>query len=226
MPFQEEENSKSSRLPSHKFLSLNFWGIVLVLLGLAILIGIYFPLLKEETKYFFSSKGRNAVVLGNESSAQNASAGKDIQIIRPVDENFGLVIPKISANAKVIAGVDPNDPKIYEKALTQGVAQAKGTENPGGDGNIFIFAHSGLDLPEALRYNAVFYLLDKLETGDEIDLFYQGHEFQYRVTQKKVVNAEEVGYLNGQAGKKTVTLMACWPPGTTWQRMLVIGEQI
>ena len=54
--------------------------------------------------------------------------------------------------------------------MSEGVAQAKGTAVPGEEGNVFIFSHSGSDFYQADRFNAVFYLLDKLGKGDQIDL--------------------------------------------------------
>ena len=48
----------------------------------------------------------------------------------PVDEDFGIVIPKINANARVIADVDWQDAQVYQEALTRGIAQAVGQPYP------------------------------------------------------------------------------------------------
>lgn len=152
-----------------------------------------------------------------------ATAGQKQEII-PVDENFGIVIPKINANAKVIANVDPYNSTKYQQALTKGVAHALGTSFPGQPGNVFIFAHSSVDFFNAIRFNSVFYLLDKLEKGDEILLYYNKEQFKYQVTDKKIVAASKVNYLTESGDTKTVTLMTCWPPGTTMKRLIVIGE--
>ncbi len=144
--------------------------------------------------------------------------------LEPVDTDFGIVIPKIAANAQVVPNIDPYDSGAYQLALTQGVAQAKGTVFPGQTGNLFIFSHSSVNFYEAVRFNSIFYLLDKLEKGDEIDLYYQKEKFKYVVTEKKLVDPSEVKYLSGASTKKTVTLMTCWPPGTTFKRLIVVGE--
>ncbi len=144
--------------------------------------------------------------------------------MEPVDTDFGILIPKISANAKVISDVDPYNSQAYQLALTKGVAQAKGTVFPGELGNLFIFSHSSVNFYEAVRFNSIFYLLDKLEKGDEIDLYYKKEKFKYLVTEKKLVDPSEVKYLSGAGTKKTVTLMTCWPPGTTFKRLIVIGQ--
>lgn len=142
----------------------------------------------------------------------------------PVDEDFGIVIPKIGANSKVIADVDPYNYKVYQAALTRGVAHAKGTSYPGQEGNIFIFSHSSVNFYEAVRYNSIFYLLSKMEKGDEIYLFYQGEKFKYRVLEKTIAEPGNLSYLTKKTSQKMVTLMTCWPPGTTFKRLLVIGE--
>lgn len=63
-----------------------------------------------------------------------------------------------------------------------------------------------------------------MEKGDEILLYYNKEKFKYQVTDKKIVDASEVKYLTGTGDKKTITLMTCWPPGTTLKRLIVIGE--
>jgi len=141
--------------------------------------------------------------------------------IVPVDTNFGIVIPKIGANAKVIANVDWKNQGVYTEALSRGVAHAKGSALPGKVGNVFIFAHSAGNFYEANRYNAIFYLLDKLVKGDEIDIYYNGGKFTYFVTNKATVDGSQVQYLSGNDQTQTLTLMTCWPPGTTFKRLII-----
>lgn len=141
-----------------------------------------------------------------------------------IDKKFGIVIPRLGANARIIANVDPYNSKEYQYALTKGVAHARGTSVPGAMGNIFLFAHSSENFYEALRYNSVFYLLPKLVAGDEIFLYYNGVKFIYVVTDKKFVNPKDVSYLESKGDTKTLILMTCWPPGTNSERLLVSAE--
>lgn len=181
-------------------------GITFVFLSMGFLFLSLFPAIKMETKYLLNKPMKTAK-------------------ITPRDTNFGLVIPKISANAKVVPNVDPFNAKEYQSALTRGVAHARGSGFPGEVGNVFIFSHSGSDFFQAREFNAVFYLLDKLSTGDDIYLYYHGERFRYQVTGKKVVSPTEVKYLSsGSQGPKTVTLMTCWPLGTSVSRLIVIAE--
>ncbi len=209
---------------------LKHWEItaagILILAGVTILSGTYGPLIKDEIKYQFSNKGRNTVVVGKNQEAEKVAVEKaGLEVIQPVDESFGIVIPKISANAKVFAEVDPNDSAVYQRVLTKGVAQAKGSAYPGEKGNVFIFAHSGADISEALHYNAVFYLLGNLNPNDDIFLFRAGQRFHYVVKESKIVSPKDVQYLEKGDGSETVTLMTCWPAGTTFKRRIIIAER-
>ncbi|MBI3980769.1 sortase [Candidatus Microgenomates bacterium] len=142
----------------------------------------------------------------------------------PKDTQFGIVIPKIKANSKVIINVDPGDKGEYMAALRKGVAHAKGTDFPGGKENIYLFAHSTDFDFNVFAFNAIFYLLHNLEKGDEVTLYYLGRRYNYYVFDKKIVNGEDVEYLTKKYGESVLTLQTCWPPGTTLQRLLVFAK--
>ncbi len=144
--------------------------------------------------------------------------------ISPLDPNFDIVIPKIGANAKVLANVNPGKESEYLEALKRGVAHADGTAYPGQTGNSFLFAHSVGNFWEVSRWNAVFYLLRELNPGDEVDVFYNGVRYLYRVYDKKVVDPADTQYLNIQTNFPMLTLQTCWPPGTTLKRLLVFAR--
>lgn len=148
------------------------------------------------------------------------------EALAPPNTEFALVIDKIGAVAPIIREVDPLDPRIYQRALKDGVAHAQGTSLPGEKGNIFLFAHSSADLLTATSYNSVFYLLHHLEEGDEIKLYYQDREYRYLVTAKAKVDATAVSYLQNGSKEPTLTLMTCWPPGTTYKRLVVIAKPL
>ena len=146
--------------------------------------------------------------------------------ITPVSRDFGIVIPKINANSVVIPNVDPANRKEYSQKLLLGVAHAKGTVFPGQVGNCYLFSHSVGHPWEVPRYNAQFYLLPKLKKGDLVHLFYQNKQFDYRVVQTTVAKAEDTSWLNAIYHQPTLTLQTCYPPGTTWQRFVVIAKLI
>ena len=185
---------------------LKIIGFLLIAGGLLLMVSIYGPVLKEEIRY------------------QTYSPPPISEII-PVSKEFGLVIPKIGINTKVFANVDDQNPSQYLPLLTKGVAHAKGSGLPGQNTNVFIFGHS-TDTPlNAARYNAVFYLINKLQAGDEILVFYQGEKFVYQVVGKKVVSPGDVSQVLDNLSGKTIVLQTCTPPGTTFKRLLVIGKE-
>lgn len=151
---------------------------------------------------------------------------KPVEYITPEDANFSLVVPKIAANARILSNIDASNEKEYLDALEEGVAHAQGTAFPGEGGHIFLFAHSTDYFWNVGNYNAVFYLLSKLEKGDEINLFYKKQRYIYKVTGKTIVDPSQVEYLTRKSNKELLTLQTCWPPGTTLKRLLVFANRI
>lgn len=152
------------------------------------------------------------------------TGGNKIQPLSPVSAQFGIIIPKIAANAPIFPNVDPADSNLYLPILQQGVAHAAGTVFPGVAGNIYLFAHSTDAFWNVGRYNAIFYLIKELENGDEIDVFFNGIRHIYRVANKLVVDPSEVRYLTHSTSYEQLTLQTCWPPGTTLKRLVVLAR--
>lgn len=181
-------------------------GITLVIFSIILFIFILYPVAKVEINY-------------------NLNRPKaSINEIKPVDKTFGIVIPKIGANSKIVPNVDPYNSYVYQVALTKGVAQAKGTSIPTEKGNMFLFSHSSANILEAGRYNSIFYLLSKLEDKDEVYIYYKNKKYKYEVIDKKIVDAKDVSYLNKKTNDKILTLMTCWPAGTSYKRLIVTAK--
>lgn len=195
-------------------------GIGLVALSLTAILVILHPVIIDELNYMLFTPDKDAEV---ELVALNEI---DNRSIIAADPYSSIVIPKIGANSKVIRDVDPTNSRIYQKALSQGVAHAAGTSLPGEKGNVFLFAHSSDNVVNANMYNSVFYLLNKLEQGDKIYLISDRRKFVYKVSETKLIRADEVTYLNKESDRSQVTLMTCWPAGTTLKRFIVIAELI
>lgn len=189
-----------------------FVGVGLIFLSLTVFGLIFYQVISVEIRYRLK-------VFFNQPNSFNQIASMS------ESEQFEITIPKIDVNSKVLANIDPYNKEEYLKALNKGVAHAKGSVFPGEEGNIFIFAHSTDSPFNISRYNAIFYLLSKLKKGDEIYLMYQGKKYKYIVSETKIVNASKVEYLQSSAKNKSLTLMTCWPPGTTFRRFLVFSNQ-
>ncbi|MBI4136605.1 sortase [Candidatus Roizmanbacteria bacterium] len=134
-------------------------------------------------------------------------------------------IEKINAAAPLVFNVDPWNKEEYLKALSHGVAHAKGTFMPGEEGTVFLFAHSS-DAPWRLtRYNTVFLRLNDLETGDAIEITTNQGTFIYRVREKKVVWPNETEYLTNTKISQLI-LQTCYPIGTDLKRLLVFADPV
>lgn len=193
-------------------------GLALLLSGLLILSYSYGPLLVAEWQYYSQNQAPAPI-------RQVFQGDTEEKEIIPVDSNFGVIVPKIKANAPVVANVDPYNSQEYQVKLSQGVAHAKDTGFPDEKKGMFLFAHASGDILMARRYNAVFYLLNKLEQDDEVIVYYQDEPYYYQVTAIRETPADAVSYLenNNQAD---LILMTCTPPGTDWRRLLVLADKV
>ena len=102
-----------------------------------------------------------------------------------------------------------------------------GTAQPGEKGNVFIFGHSSNYPWVKSEYNDVFALLDTLENGDEVIIFYNQRKFTYKITDRAVVKPGDMKALESRdQNKKELALMTCWPIGTTLERIILFGELV
>ena len=87
-----------------------------------------------------------------------------------------------------------------------------GTARPGEVGNVFIFGHSSNYPWIASEYNDVFALLNSLENGDEITVYYNQQKYIYRITDRAIVKPGDTDVLfTRDPTKKEISLMTCWP---------------
>lgn len=163
---------------------------------------------------------------GDKGSLTRTIAGKTAAVLIPENTDFSIVVPKIGANAQIVQNVDSANEQDYLAALKRGVAHALGTAFPGEGGHIFLFAHSTDYFWNVGAYNAVFYLLGKLENNDEINIFYKGQRYVYKVVKKEIVDPSQVEYLTRKTNKEFLTLQTCWPLGTTFKRLLVFAVRV
>src|SRR3989344_544439 len=198
----------------------------------------YLPV-REEIRYYLDNKIQKKYIVCRDGACPVSTITpqakgllakalnlKEVEFLVPKDPEFSVVIPKIGANAKILANVDAADEKVYLDALNKGVAHAVGTKFPGESGHIFLFAHSTDYFWNVGTYNAIFYLLNKLTKGDEVDLFYQGQRYVYKVVDSVIADPAQVQYLTRKSNKEFLTLQTCWPPGTTLKRLLVFATRV
>jgi len=196
--------------------------------GIFTVLLIFSPIILKEAEYRLFSSKKEKVVLTEAEIKKGSFAEllkkKGIKILQPIDPWFSILIPKIDLNTKVLANINPADKSQYRQALKTGVAHAAGTYLPGEKGRVFLFGHSTDYIWNVPRFNAVFYLLKELKSGDEIDIVYQGKRYIYQVSDRKIVDPSEVAYLKPKWGEEEIILQTCWPPGTTWKRLLIFAQ--
>lgn len=224
-------------------LSMRTVGNFMIFTSLFFIGKTFYQPLREEVRYLYEKQINKEYVVaapGEEqqvirdftinaqkgSLSKSASEKPNVEVLVPANAEFGIVIPKIAANSTVLPNVSVTDKEAYLNALQEGVAHAEGTAFPGEGGHIFLFAHSTDYVWNVGSYNAVFYLLYKLEVGDEVNLFYKGQRHVYKVTGKEIVDPTEVEYLTRKTDREFLTLQTCWPPGTTLKRQLIFAERV
>lgn len=223
-------NRYSSFKHSHeyrKILLMRTIGNFLVLSAIFLIVKTFWQPVGEEVRYFVDQIRGTQYVVSEEipkGKLTDFLAGQNIKILTPVSADFSILIPKIGANAAVIANVNAAKEREYLAALKKGVAHAAGTAFPGSGGNVYLFAHSTDYFWNVGSYNAVFYLLYKLEKGDEVNVYFEGKRHIYTVEDKKIVDPHEVQYITRKTDKEILTLQTCWPPGTTLKRLLVFAK--
>ncbi|KKT77938.1 MAG: hypothetical protein UW73_C0009G0037 [Microgenomates group bacterium GW2011_GWB1_44_8] len=208
-------------------------GIGAGLIGFSVM-AVMFTLWPTIEKEFLYLTGKSKVSVQNSgfrplietSEAKRISRIQEEAKTYGLDSYFSIVIPKIGATSAITANVDTGDEDQYRQALLKGVAHAKGTYFPGQGKRIYLFAHSTDFSYNISRYNAVFYLLRKIEPGDKITLFFADRKYTYQVKQKVIVPAQDTSWLATDTDEEELVLQTCYPPGTTWKRLIVSAKLI
>lgn len=203
---------------------LTILAFLLISFSLIWLLITYLPVLAVEMRYqslqivrsTFGVDDLRTLLIPNFSTFNLAASSRH--------RDYGITIPKLGIDEPVIFNVDPNDEAAYTAALRKGIAHASGTAFPDNPGLGYYFAHSS-NPDFRSQYNAIFYLLGKLENGDEIYIWQEGKRHDYVVTAQKVVDPRDVSFLTQEYTAETIVLQTCWPPGTSSQRLLVWGER-
>jgi len=144
---------------------------------------------------------------------------------RIVIPKIGKNIPLIDIKEKFVESKKRLD-NILMKELEDGIVRYPWTSKPWEKGNSFIFGHSSNFPWIAGDYNDVFARLWQVEVWDIVFSYYNQKKYKYRVVETKVVKPTDVGVLKNDKTKKELTLMTCWPIGTTLNRLIVKTELI
>ncbi len=172
----------------------------------------FYPILKEEVSF----KLRKPVKIDFGDLITSPSA-QELNL----DPFFSIYIPKIEARASVVPNVNAGRYYEYTKALEEGVAHAAGTNFPGQGKLIYLFSHSTDSALNFARYNAIFYLVRKLEKGDRIIIYFMNKEYKYIVQNKAITEADDTSWFEDRGKGEVLVLQTCDPPGTSINRLVV-----
>ncbi len=204
-------------MPKSKIISL--FLVVIGIISILYLSILYIPIAFVEAKF-------QSLSLIEQMTGKRTFKSMFIPELESTDPSIkvsGIEIPSLYIQEPIIFDVDPANKKEYSQVLKKGIAHAQNTSHPGEGGLGYYFAHSSS--PELVtQYNAVFYLLNKLEEDDEIYIWRDGKKYSYKVFKKEITKPSYIDFVTDVYDSETVVLQTCWPPGTTSQRLLVFAQ--
>jgi len=141
--------------------------------------------------------------------------------------NPEVIIPKINVELPVDFSQTSTDENTIENALESGVVHYPTTVMPGQNGNTAFFGHSSNNIFNKGKYKFAFVLLHELVPGDTFYITNNSKVYVYKVITKDIVPPTDVSVLGPVDGQKaTATLITCDPPGTSLNRLIIVGQQI
>lgn len=183
---------------------------VLIVVGLCIVGGSLYTNYRVE-------KSNNDIVETYENLIENSikeDKNKKLDSDKLPENIIGVLkIPKIDLKVAVQEGTDM-------ETLRYAVGHFKETSMPGEDGNFAVAGH------RAYTYNKFFSNLDKIQTGDSIEVLNNDGLHTYKVTSSEIVEPEQVEVLESNLNEKSITLITCTPKFVGSHRLVIKGKLI
>lgn len=185
--------------------SFKLWiGISLIAIGAAIIIYPIWPVIRYEILhpapvYPYATRLTSEHLPDTETSDR-------------IPQDNRVVVPKIGVDMPIVEGTD-------DRALYRGAWRIPQTSTPPNGSNTVLSAHRFMYTAGPLT----FFLLPKLEKNDIFIVYWQGQEYDYEVTEKKVVHYTDTSVLQPTDGPQ-VTLFTCTPVyqrNSEWRQVIV-----
>ena len=167
-----------------------------------------------------------AYVSPGESPAGEITAVDPTVTLTKVSAENKLIIPKLNVDVPLNFGVDIND---VMAAMNNGVVHYRingASAYPGEIGNFVVMGHSAGDVYSTNQYKFIFSGLERLEEGDIMYVHYNSVRYTYKMVGREIILPTEVSKLVIETDKPMMTLVTCWPLGTSQKRLLIHAEQI
>lgn len=162
--------------------------------------------------FWFAQKGSSLIPSGsNLAGASGVSDSKGPNLGNLSGDK--LIIPSIGLSETVHTGDS-------EKTVNLGPWMRPNTSTPDRGSNTVIVGHRF-----SYQSPSVFYHLDKMKQGDRFLVYWQGKEYDYEVTETKVVRKTQVEIESPSKGP-ILTLYTCTPIWTAKDRLVVVAKLI
>ena len=165
-------------------------------------------------------------------SSTNTITALDPTLTIATHDSPYLMIPKLNVEVPVVFG-SKTDVASMNVAMGNGVANfsvAGASAKPGEIGNFVISGHSAGNVYQNTNYKFIFSGLPRMVDGDLIYMDYEGKRYVYKMIGHTIVEPTDVKVLAQIAkehpDKPLITLLTCYPLGTSRQRYIIYGEQI
>ncbi len=195
-------------------------AITSALIGVGIIVWVFYPIVSynlTKNQKFASFKKVNTPDFTQASNWLPDSDPKDFATNNISFYTLSIPALKIENASVAIGGED----------LAEYLIQYPGTAMPGKRGNAVVFGHSVLpQFFDPKSYITIFSKLDKLKSGDEIFVSYDGVAYKYRVENMTEVVPTDSQVLEQNLSDAFITLVTCTPPGdpTRPKRLIVKGR--
>jgi len=167
-----------------------------------------------------------AYVSPGESPAGEIEAVDPTVTLTKVSAENKLIIPKLNVDVPINFGISTSE---VMEAMNHGVAHYRingASAYPGEVGNFVVMGHSAGDIYSSNQYKFIFSGLERLEVGDIMYVHYNSVRYTYKMVGSEIIWPTEVSKLVINTDKPVMTLVTCWPLGTSRQRLLISAEQI
>ena len=195
--------------------------LVPILAGIAVTLTILFL---QYNRMIFAPIA--AYVSPGESPAEEITAVDPTVTLTKVSAENRLIIPKLNVDVPLNFGISLDG---VMDAMNRGVVHYRvngASAYPGEVGNFVVMGHSAGDIYSGNQYKFIFSGLERLEVGDIMYVHYNSVRYTYKMVGSEIIWPTEVSKLVINTDKPMMTLVTCWPLGTSRQRLLIRAEQI
>ncbi len=162
-------------------------------------------------------------VPANES---NSVLAQGLKVYPYANKDNSIEIPSLSITAPIVIG-QSTDNIVLSKDLDKGAVYYPGSVLPGQEGQIVILGHSSPPNWPHIKYDWVFTDINNLKMGDKVILYFNNHQYTYKVRSKIIINpGQDVQQASLSDKSNILVLVSCWPPGKDYKRIAVETELI